>query len=71
MAGAIKISVVMANPNPKLENLKPFTTEKEESCTAQMNVRVPPSLIAKIKQKENWQEFVRQTLQKALEAESA
>ena len=61
----------MANPNPKLENLKPFTTEREESCTAQMNVRVPPSLIAKIKQKENWQEFVRQTLKKALEAESA
>jgi predicted DNA binding CopG/RHH family protein len=61
----------MANPNPKLENLSPFTTDKEESCTVQMNVRVPPSLIAKIKQKENWQEFVRQTLQKALEAESA
>ena len=55
----------------RLENLKPFTTDKEESCTAQMNVRVPPSLIAKIKQKENWQEFVRQTLQKALEGESA
>lgn len=71
MAGVIKISIVMANPNPKLENLKPFTTDKEESCTAQMNVRVPPSLIAKIKQKDNWQEFVRQTLQKAVEAESA
>lgn len=60
----------MANKNPKLENLTPFTTDKEESCTAQMNIRVPPSLIAKIKQKENWQEFVRQTLQKALETES-
>ena len=61
----------MANKNPKLENLKPFTTDKEESCTAQMNVRVPPSLLVEIKQKENWQEFVRQTLQKALKAESA
>ncbi len=61
----------MANKHPKLENLKPFTTDKEESCTAQMNVRVPPSLIAKIKQKENWQEFVRQTLLEKLEAESA
>ncbi len=61
----------MANKHPKLENLKPFTTDKEESCTAQMNVRVPPSLIAKIKQKDNWQEFVRQTLLEKLEAESA
>lgn len=61
----------MANKNPKLENLKPFTTDREESCTAQMNVRIPPSLFAKIKRKENWQEFVRQTLQKALEKESA
>lgn len=70
LAGATRISLVMANPNPRLENLRPFTTDKEESCTAQMNVRVPPSLIAKIKQKDNWQEFVRQTLKKALESES-
>ena len=67
---AIQISVVMANRNPRIENLRPFTTDREESCTAQMNVRVPPSLIAKIKQRENWQEFVRQTLTKAVEAES-
>lgn len=71
LARVIKILIVMANPNPKLENLKPFTTDREESCTAQMNIRVPPSLIAKIKQKDNWQEFVRQTLTEALEAESA
>ena len=67
---AVQISAVMANYNPKIENLRPFTTDREESCTAQMNVRVPPSLIAKIKQKENWQEFVRQTLKEALESES-
>ena len=60
----------MANKNPRLENLKLFTTDREESCTAQMNVRVPPSLFAKIKQKKNWQEFVRQTLRKAIETES-
>ena len=60
----------MTNKNRRLENLRPFTTDREESCTSQMNVRVPPSLFAKIKQKENWQEFVRQTLQKAVETES-
>ncbi len=61
----------MANKHPKLENLKPFKTDREESCTAQMNVKMPPSLLAKVKKREHWQEFVRQTLQKALELESA
>ena len=70
MLAAAKISIVMRNDDPRLKNLKPFTTDREESCTAQMNIRVPPSLIAKIKQKDNWQEFVRQTLKEALEAES-
>ncbi len=58
----------MANKHPKLENLKPFTTDKEESCTAQMNIRVPPSLLAKLKKKENWQEFVRQAIAEKLES---
>ncbi len=61
----------MANKHPKLENLKPFKTDREESCTAQMNVKVPPSLLAQLKKREHWQEFVRQTLLEKLEAESA
>ncbi len=61
----------MDKNDPRLKNLKPFTTERSESCTAQLALRVPPSMKAKIKEKENWQEFVRQTLQKALETESA
>ena len=63
----------MANKNPKIEQIEAYTfkTNRKESCTAQLNLRVPPSLIAKIKQKDNWQEFVRQTLQKAVELESA
>ncbi len=61
----------MDKNDPRLKNLKPFTTDRKESCTAQISVRIPPSLKAKLSQKENWQEFVRQTLQKALELESA
>ena len=61
----------MRKDDPRLKNLKPFTTDRKESCTVQMNVKMPPSLIAKIKEKDNWQEFVRQTLLEKLEAESA
>lgn len=39
-----------------------FTTDREESCTASLNVRVPPSLLSKIKERDNWQEFVRKIL---------
>lgn len=61
----------MRQDDPRLKNLKPYTTERQESCTVQLNLRVPPSLSAKIKQRDNWQEFVRQTLLEKLEAESA
>ena len=61
----------MRKDDPRLKNLKPFTTDRKESCTVQMNVKMPPSLIAKIKERDNWQEFVRQTLEKAVEVESA
>ena len=58
----------MANKNPSIENR--FKTDREESCTAQLNLRVPPSMLAKIKERENWQEFVRRTLAEKLEAQS-
>jgi hypothetical protein len=59
-----------ANPgNPEISKYH-FKTEREESCTAQLNLRVPPSLLEKIKQQENWQEFVRSALVEKLEAKS-
>ncbi len=63
----------MPNPKGHPESLveHKFTTTRKEPCTAQLNLRVPPSLSAKIKERENWQEFVRQTLLEKLEAESA
>ena len=48
-----------------------FKTERSEPCVCQVNVKMPASIKAKLQQKENWQEFVRQTLAKALELESA
>lgn len=47
-----------------------FKTDRKESCTAQLNLRVPPSLLEKIKEQENWQEFVRNALAEKLEVKS-
>jgi hypothetical protein len=44
--------------NPELENHQ-FTTDKDEPCTAQMNIRVPPSQLEKLKNIKDWQEKVR------------
>lgn len=54
--------------NPELRKYG-FKTDRDEPCTEQVNVRMPLSLKTKLKQKENWQEFVRQTLLRALETE--
>ena len=46
-----------------------FKTERSESCTAQISIRVPPSMKEKLKDMDNWQELVRQTLQKEIDAQ--
>ena len=63
----------MANPKGNLENLKlgQFKTDRPESCTAQINVRIPPSLKEKLKGKKGWHEEVRKTLERFVELESA
>lgn len=38
-----------------------------ESCTAKLTLRLPPSLDEKLKGIENWQEFARQAIAKAIE----
>ena len=55
------------NPSPKTR----FKTDRPEPLTAKLSMRVTDSMLTEIKQKENWQEFVRQTLLEKLEAESA
>ena len=48
-----------------------FKTDKPEPLTAHVALKMPASLKARLQEKENWQEFVRQTLKKALDLESA
>ncbi len=62
----------MPNPKGNPDIVKyGFKTDRAESCTAQISVRIPQSLKAKLKNVDNWQELVRETLEKAVELESA
>ena len=60
----------MPRGNPDLAQ-HGFKTNRPEPLTAHVALKMPASLKAKLQEKENWQEFVRQTLQKALDLESA
>ena len=42
-----------------------------ESCTERIAVRLPPTLNAKLKEIENWQEFTRQAIAKAIEEKNS
>ena len=57
--------------NPDKAKDTQFKTDRVEPCTAQVSVRIPPSLKAQLKSVNNWQELVRQTLQKAVQERSA
>ena len=61
----------MANPKGYPQTLIPCTTHRPEPCTAQVNVRVPPSLKAKLKALDNWQEELRKAMEQLVEAKSA
>lgn len=56
--------------NPELKKYS-FTTDREEPLREKIQFRAPLSLKEKLYAKENWQEFVRQTLLEKLAAESA
>jgi hypothetical protein len=51
--------------NPSLENFQ-YTTDKEEPCTAQMNIRMPPSQLEKLKAVKDWKEKVREKIAEIL-----
>ncbi len=51
--------------------LKPFKTDREESCTAQIAIRIPPSKKAKLKKINGWQEELRKYIDKMVEPKSA
>ena len=54
--------------NPDLKNYQ-FTTDKEESCTAKLTLRLAPSDYQKLKSLENWQEKTRKAIAKLIELE--
>ena len=58
----------MPNPNP-CEKTR-FTTERNEPLTDNMSIRMPPSVMKKLKKQENWREFVRQAIARALDEEA-
>ena len=62
----------MSNPkgNPELTKYK-FKTDRQEACTAQINVRITPSVKAKLKNIDDWQEQVRKFLDTIVETKSA
>ena len=54
------------NPNIKKYGL---TTDWDEALTDNMSIRMPPSVMKRLKEQKNWREFVRSTLIKALEVQ--
>ncbi|WP_026730988.1 hypothetical protein [Fischerella sp. PCC 9605] len=57
----------MPNPKGNPDNLKPFTTDREEPLTERLNIRISKSMKDALSQQENYPEFVRQAIQKALD----
>ncbi|RCJ42273.1 hypothetical protein A6770_08675 [Nostoc minutum NIES-26] len=43
-----------------------FTTDREEPLTAKITLRLPPSMLEKLKSLDNYPEFVRQAIWDAL-----
>ena len=56
---------------PDIGKKTQFKTDRPESCTAQINIRIPPSLKAELKHLDNWQEDVRNFLQEKVKAKLA
>ncbi|WP_375504655.1 hypothetical protein [uncultured Nostoc sp.] len=49
------------------ENLRPFTTDREESLTERLNLRVTKTMKEKLSIKDDPPEFCRRAIQKALD----
>ncbi len=51
--------------NPKIKDYG-FKTDRVESLTAKLSVRVAPSMLDELKKQDNWQELVRQAIAEKL-----
>ena len=61
----------MSNSNPETKQIEEFQFKPKgkETLSKQINIKITPALNAKLKQKKNWSQFVRDVLEKALEEE--
>jgi hypothetical protein len=57
---------IMPNPKGRPENLKPLTTNRPEPLIAKLTVRIPQSMMDRLKTLDNYPEFVREAIQEAL-----
>lgn len=59
----------MSNPkgNPKIKEYG-FKTDREESLTAKLSVRITPSMLKELRKKDNWQELVRKAIAEKIES---
>ena len=53
--------------NPDIKNYG-FKTDRPESLTAKLSMRVAPSMLAELKKKDNWQELVREAIAEKLQS---
>ncbi|MBW4569890.1 hypothetical protein [Tolypothrix sp. VBCCA 56010] len=56
----------MPNPKGNPDNLQPFTTTRDEPLKAQLTIRIPESVMARLKTIDDYREFCRQAIYKAL-----
>ncbi|MFN6535807.1 MAG: hypothetical protein RM021_005460 [Nostoc sp. EkiNYC01] len=57
----------MPNPKGNPDNLKKFTTDREEPLTEKMNIRMTKSMKEEVQQQDDPPEFCREAIQKALD----
>ncbi|MDZ8092394.1 MAG: hypothetical protein RMZ42_10670 [Nostoc sp. DedQUE05] len=57
----------MANPKANPENLKKFTTDREEPLTEKMNIRMTKTMKEEVQQQDNPPEFCREAIQEKLD----
>jgi hypothetical protein len=59
----------MSNPkgNPNIKNYG-FTTDRVESLSAKLSMRVSPSMLDELKKIDNWQELVREAIAEKLQS---
>ncbi len=63
----IYISTQMTKNKGKPENLRPFTTDREEPLTERLNLRITKSMKEEVQQQDDPPEFCREAIQKALD----